>query len=355
LCVAAGSGFRGLVERLIIKHPHQVNHSDGTFGTPLHASVLGGGHVKIAQLLFEHGANINSKKSDYETSLHIASRLGHVEIEKWLLDRGADVNRRMRDGKTALYLAVQNDRVEAARLILERHAKVNSQENDGSTPLLTALHPKKSDVAHYAAKDVNLDLVWLLLEYGADVQMCDESGNTPLHLAVRHGHFEPELARELLELNAEVDSRDGNRSSPLLLASGLGDTGILQLLLSQGADVHLRDRDGSTTLHHAAFHDQLEVARILLQHGVDSEINSRNIKGSTPLHLVAEGSWENYGNLNATKDLVQLLLDHGADVQARNFSGQTAFEVFKLTSEGAWISNFDSEETLRLLSQYTAK
>src|SRR6201996_9059226 len=45
LCVAAGNGFRGLVERLIMKHPHQVNHSDSTYGTPLHASVIGGGDV----------------------------------------------------------------------------------------------------------------------------------------------------------------------------------------------------------------------------------------------------------------------------------------------------------------------
>ena len=88
LCVAAGNGFRGLVERLIIKHPHQVSHSDGTFGTPLHALAIGGGDVKVAQLLFEHGANINSQTPDYQTPLHIASRLGHLEIEKWLLERG---------------------------------------------------------------------------------------------------------------------------------------------------------------------------------------------------------------------------------------------------------------------------
>jgi hypothetical protein len=48
VCVAAGNGFRSLVERLITKHPHQVNHLDGSFGTPLHASVIGGGHLKVA-------------------------------------------------------------------------------------------------------------------------------------------------------------------------------------------------------------------------------------------------------------------------------------------------------------------
>ena len=53
LYFAAESGFRGLVERLIIEHPHQVNQLGSRFGTALHASV-GGGHIKVARLLFDH-------------------------------------------------------------------------------------------------------------------------------------------------------------------------------------------------------------------------------------------------------------------------------------------------------------
>ena len=72
LYFAAWRGFRGLVERLIIKHPQQVNHFGGLYGTPLHASVLGG-HIEVAQLLFAHGADINSRSADNWTPLHIAS------------------------------------------------------------------------------------------------------------------------------------------------------------------------------------------------------------------------------------------------------------------------------------------
>jgi hypothetical protein len=84
LYFAALRGLYGLVERLIVKHPQQVNHLGGVYGTPFHASVLGG-HIRIAQLLFEHGADINSRSADDWTPLHIASRVGHLEVRKWLL------------------------------------------------------------------------------------------------------------------------------------------------------------------------------------------------------------------------------------------------------------------------------
>ncbi|KAN0139298.1 hypothetical protein V8E53_002799, partial [Lactarius tabidus] len=59
LYFAAWKGLHGLVERLIIKHPQQVTQLGGVYGTPLHASVCGG-HIAIFQLLFAHGADINS-------------------------------------------------------------------------------------------------------------------------------------------------------------------------------------------------------------------------------------------------------------------------------------------------------
>ena len=72
LCFAAGKGFRSLVKRITAKHPQLVNQFDRTFGTPLHASVLGGGHIEVSQCLFEHGADINSRTTYNWTPLHLA-------------------------------------------------------------------------------------------------------------------------------------------------------------------------------------------------------------------------------------------------------------------------------------------
>ncbi|KAH9009930.1 hypothetical protein EDB83DRAFT_2273005, partial [Lactarius deliciosus] len=79
LYYAARKGFRGLVERLILEHPEQVNHLGGQYGTPLHASIIDG-HIEVVQLLFAHGADINSRSGDNWTPLHNASFAGRLEI-----------------------------------------------------------------------------------------------------------------------------------------------------------------------------------------------------------------------------------------------------------------------------------
>ena len=137
LYFAAWNGFRGLVEHLIIKHSQQVNHLGSLYGTPLHASVLGG-HIEVAQLLFTHGADTNSHCTDNWTPLHIASEEGRLEIGKWLLNHGADVNARTKSGKTPLHFAAFDGQLELCRILLERNAEVNAKDNHGVTPLLDA-------------------------------------------------------------------------------------------------------------------------------------------------------------------------------------------------------------------------
>ena len=98
LYFAAKSRFYGLVERLIMRNPQQVNHLGSQDGTPLHGSVIGG-HSQVAQLLFAHGADINSRCVYRDrTPLHSALQEGLPEIAKWLLDHGPDVNVQSNDG-----------------------------------------------------------------------------------------------------------------------------------------------------------------------------------------------------------------------------------------------------------------
>ena len=130
LCFAAGKGFCSLVERIAIKHPQLVNQFDCTFGSPLHATVFGGGHIEVAQFLFEHGADTNSCTTYNTTPLHLASRHGHPKIGKWLLDRGADVNFPTYEDRTPLSFASANGHFEFARILLEHNADTDSRDCD---------------------------------------------------------------------------------------------------------------------------------------------------------------------------------------------------------------------------------
>jgi ankyrin repeat protein len=452
LYFAAWKGFRGLVGRLILQHSQQVNHFGGEYGTPLHASVVGG-HIEVSQLLFAHGADINVRSADNWTPLHDASRLGHVKIAKWLLNHGADVNSREKRGWTPLYSAASCGKLEACRLLLEHNAEVDSQNDNGSTPFLISSKHGHRDVArllldhnadvrvrntngntplHFAASDGylevcrillernaevdsrnnggltpffrawklgrNPDILQLFLEHDADMRVHDSRKNTPLHFAAQNGllevarqllernvevdprnndettpfltalanghsdvarlllghnadvhvhddkgntplHFAARIgllgvAQILLERNADVNSQSNHKSTPLLLASEFGHPDVVQLLLDHSADLYLRDADGDTPLHCAALRGQIEVSQLLLK--LDVEVNPQNEEGSTPLHLASLG-WE-----EGSAAIVRLLLDYGADVQVRDFSGKTASEVAR---------GPEQEEIVRLLTQ----
>ena len=389
LYFAAERGFRGLVGRLIIKHPQKIHRLGGQHGTPLHASVEGE-HIEVAQLLFAHGAGINSCSKGDWTPLHISVSKGRFEIGKWLLDHGADVDFQNNDGWTPLHVAAANGVLEASRILIEHNAAIEARNDVGSTPLLCAskngrltvvrlLTDYNADVnehddggnypLHLAAAYGDVEVTRILLERGAKVNVWNDNGstplliasmkrhypivrllldhdarvhvhdsaqgNTPLHHVAMHGPFE--LARTLLERNAEVNSRNDHRSTPLLLASEFGDRRVVQLLLDHGGDAYARDWDGDTPLHCAALRGRLEVTRMLLE--LNIEVNSRNEKGSTPLHLASAGYGEGF------PDVVRLLLDHGADAQVRNFSGKTASEV---------ASGPRQQDIVQLLAQHTA-
>jgi len=188
LYFAAWRGLYGLVERLI-KDPQQVNQWGGIYGTPLHASVVGG-HIEVSQLLFTHGADINSRCADNYTPLHYASAKRHLRIVKWLLDHGADVNPKEKRGSTPLHFAAYNGHIDVCRILLKHNADVDSRNVDGSTPL------HRASVRWEEGSTV---IVRLLLDYGADVRVCDLQGKTASEVA--YG-FEREQIVQLLSQHA---------------------------------------------------------------------------------------------------------------------------------------------------------
>lgn len=305
LYLAAYYGLRGPVGRMIAKHPEHVSARSGEYGTALHASIQGG-HTDVAELLLEHGADVNAPGTYSVTPLHVASRHGRLDAVKWLLDLNpsADVNAKRVDGQTALHSAAVNGHLGVAQELLKHNADVGARDVEGCTPLSFALEGAGG----------RLDLVRLLLDRNADVNTRDNSGRTPLHYAAAFGYLE--VAQLLLERKAKCNAQDDEGSTPLHRASDAAEVGLMQLLLDHGADANARDNVGDTSLHQAAINTLPKVARILLEY--NTEVNARNNCGSTPLHLASEE-----GEL----DFVSLLLDYGADVQVRDDSGNTPLQI----------------------------
>jgi ankyrin repeat protein len=96
-----------------------------------------------------------------------------------------------------------------------------------------------------------------------------------------------------------------------------GDAASARILLEHGANPNLRNKTGSTPLDDAALSGNKDLIEMLLAHGADLSAQDPESK-SAPLHYAAS-----FGRLEA----VRILVEHGADVSAKNSKGQTALQL----------------------------
>jgi ankyrin repeat protein len=225
LYYAAFCGFHDLAERLIMKHPDQVNARGGYNLFPLPAALYKT-HFHVANLLYRHGATVSVQGRDEYTPLHSASFHGSVDVLQWLLDHGADANARAAYCITPLIQAADANHLEAVQVLLEHSVDVNSQSSDDRTALNWVLIYDNSE-----GKVV--EIVRRLLEHGGNPNICDSEHKTPLHHASSRGWVE--AARLLLSYGAKVDEKDGEEKTSFQVAASNGHDELTKLLLEHGA------------------------------------------------------------------------------------------------------------------------
>ncbi|KAK0124782.1 hypothetical protein ONS96_008663 [Cadophora gregata f. sp. sojae] len=137
---------------------------------------------------------------------------------------------------------------------------------------------------HWASWRGQLEVVKLLLENNADIQVTDKNGDTPLHEASSAGRVE--VIKLLLEKMADVQAVNNYRRTPLHEASSAGSIDVVKLLLEKGADIQAVNKFGNTPLHNAILEGKLEVVKLLLEKKAD--IQAVNKGGKTPLDYASE-------------------------------------------------------------------
>jgi len=208
------------------------------------------------------------------------------------------------DAQTAsMHDAVRaNDLATVRRLVDANAALANLPDKDGSTPL------------HLAAAGNYVAIAEYLLEKGAVVDARNADGNTPLHAAAASDAVS--TIELLLRRRADINAVNTQRSSPLHTAIANGKDRAARLLIERGADLRQQDLVGRTPLHLAAFHNRKTIAEILIAKGV--EIDARMRQQVTPLHLLAA--------VTDNVDMARLLVEKGADVNARDVIGLRPLE-----------------------------
>ncbi|KAL9078439.1 MAG: hypothetical protein Q9157_002628 [Trypethelium eluteriae] len=211
-----------------------------------------------------------------------------MEILRLLEQRVNIEERHESSGRTALAVAAHCGNEEVVSLLLQRGADVNVLDSSDMTPL------------HLAASRDHYSIVQLLLDDHASVDAIGPKGKTALRIAADNGHHD--VVEILLQNRAKVTSRDHNYSTALHAAAKIGDDVIVKLLTAHSADCEAKDGELMTPLHYAAQNDHDHVAEALL--GSRANIEAQGMGGMTPLCIAcASGS----------KQVVSLLLARKAN------------------------------------------
>ena len=135
------------------------------------------GDIEIVKLLIKEGADVNARDKYGGTALMAAANNGHTEIAKILIGRGAKVDAVDHSHRTALLFAATGPFPETVKLLLDNKSNPNVVDNgEHFSPLM------------HAAAEGNLDIVKILLEYGADPDLKDVDGDTAESFAGQKGH-----------------------------------------------------------------------------------------------------------------------------------------------------------------------
>ncbi len=288
----------------------------------------GEAHAAVAQALIAAGADVQARSRGGFTPLLIAARVDAPSLAQSLIEAGADVNAASPDGMTPLIVATVRGHADLAIHLLDQGADPNASAT-GYTALLWvsgSWHTELTGDLRGIATDRDtewlslngvgsgtLTLVEALLAHGADPNprlvehppqfgyasqrfRVSLKGATPFLLAAMDANLE--VMRALAGAGVDTTLATDEGTTPLMVASGLGrvpaETRVreadsvraVEYLLEIGADIHAVNAVGRTALHGAAHIRSDALVQMLFDHG--AEVNAEDERGITPL-MIAEG------------------------------------------------------------------
>ncbi|KAF2462332.1 ankyrin repeat-containing domain protein [Lineolata rhizophorae] len=292
--------------------PQLVSNANATTGAARSAGedlsllkALSTGAVDAAlELLGQGRVDVNDRDAGGATALHHAAGKGLVEVTRRLLLKGSSVEQKDRGGRTPIDWAIASGSDACLALVLF-HKIHPLALNENRQPMKSAMH--------YAAVTAEVLLLDAVVEAGFSREDRDEGGRTPLFAALETmdaGFFNHCIG--VFDSNA-ID-HDG--MGIIHYAVALDFPGAVSSLLAHGANVNARDSWQQTPImcfNATKYKSSIDILELLVEHGAD--LNAQDMDGNTLCHHVALGSDRG--------DIVQFIISNGGIISIQNRAGST--------------------------------
>uniref|UniRef100_A0A7N9APA7 Euchromatic histone-lysine N-methyltransferase 2 n=1 Tax=Mastacembelus armatus TaxID=205130 RepID=A0A7N9APA7_9TELE len=234
----------------------------------------GSSRAALQKAILTQDTERRKKLRFHPRQLYPAAKQGEVQRVLLMLMEGIDPTYQpdSQNRRSALHAAAQRGLLEICYMLVQAGAQVDAQDKDLRTPLLEAIINNHIEVAHY------------LVQNGACVYHVVSDGYTALHHAAKLGSLE--IVNMLLETGqVDVNAQDNGGWTPIIWAAEHKHVDVIKALLNRGADVTITDKELNVCLHWAAYAGSVDIAELVLNAGCS--LSSVNMHGDTPLHIAS--------------------------------------------------------------------
>ncbi len=252
-------------------------------------------------------ADVNEKDSDGDLPLALAAQYNLFQNVKFLLENGAQVNKKAGNGISALMVA---DSLDVLNLLLEYGAEVSSRDREGNDALL------------HSSVRCNIHKADILIRNGADIKTENDKGESAIIKAIKYEYTKPEekiaFIKFLLDNGADIQHRDKKKNTAYIISKELGHDDISYFLINKGA-IAEEFKINPDCIVQALMNKEYARAKKMINKDIDLNFLFSDF---SPLMCSIDDI-----------EIMKLLIENGADVNLKNKMNMTALTIAVISNK----------------------